>query len=152
MITQKPTSLAELLAWQAMHTRGPLETVGQFLKRRLVSHANSLVEDPHVRPQDIVATCEMTGDDAVGLIFDQMDAALTWDEPFRSHFLEDAQEWFVGTDIDELVAQFERHRGLTQAQKSLIEAALDGRVTLSDDGQVAVVRHTPAVQAQCDLS
>lgn len=138
-----PVTLKDLTAWLAPHRKAETETTGEFLKRRLISHAGSLVEEPHMKPQAIIAICELTGDDPIPLIFDEMDCALTWNEPFRGHFFEDARTWLVGTDLDELVAQVGSHRERVSDAKRLTAAALDGHLRLLGDGtldQVAVVR------------
>lgn len=138
-----PATLKDLTAWLAPHRRAGPENTGEFLKRRLISHAGSLVEEPHVTPQAIVAICKLTGDDPIPLIVDELDRALTWNEPFRSHFFDDARTWFVETDLDELVAQVSRHRERVSDAKRLAAAALDGHLRLLGEGtldQVAVVR------------
>jgi hypothetical protein len=136
-------TLKDLAAWLSPHRKAEAETTGEFLKRRLISHARSLVEEPHMKPHEIIAICKITGDDPIALIFDEVDCALTWNEPFRSYFFDDARTWLVGTDLDELVAQIVRHREGAADAKLLVDAALDGRLRILGDGihdQVAVVR------------
>jgi|LauGreSBDMM110SN_4_FD.fasta_scaffold217067_2 hypothetical protein len=136
-------TLKNLAAWLAPHRKAETETTGEFLKRRLTSHAGSLVQEPYVTPQAIIAICKITGDDPIALIFDEVDCALTWNEPFRSYFFDDARTWLVGTDLDELVAQIVRHREGAADAKLLVDAALDGRLRILGDGthdQVAAVR------------
>ena len=94
-------------------------------------------------PQAIVDICKLTGDYPISLIFGETDYALTLNEPFRSNFLDDARTWLVGTDLDQLVAQVDRHRERVVDGKRLIAAALDGHLKLLGAGtldQVAVVR------------
>ena len=143
MNNQKPASVNDLIAWQSSHRKRDDESVGKFLNRRLVSYAASLTEEPHVAPQTIVATCKLTGDDPIHLIFAQTDHAMTWDDPFKSHFLDDARSWLTETGLDELMGQLERHRDSVNDDRLLMQAALDGLLRLVDDGsngQIAVVR------------
>jgi hypothetical protein len=138
-----PATLKDLTAWLAPHRKSETETTGEFLKRRLTSHAGSLVEEVYLTPQAIIAICRLTGDDPIPLIFEEMDCALAWSEPFRGYFFDDARTWLVETDLDGLVAQIVRHRERVADAKLLVDAALDGRLRILGDGthdQVAAVR------------
>lgn len=141
-MNSRPTTLAELTASLEPHTRAERETVAAFLNRRLRAYGQALLEEPHVAPNTIDAICDLTGDDPVRLILDQLEAVTGWDEPFKNHVLQDFRQWFLGCSEDELVHKFERHREHTNDRRGLIEAALDGRLKLVDDepyGQVAVI-------------
>ena len=129
----KAATLNDLIAFQTPPRKTDDETVGQFLRRRLIAHAESCVEEPHVTPAAIVSACALVGADPIQLIFDQMDQAMRWDEPFRSHFFDDAREWFVSTDIDELMKQLDQHRERRADHVALVQAVLDGKVIIGGD-------------------
>ncbi|MFN4295244.1 MAG: hypothetical protein ACK4FB_00245 [Brevundimonas sp.] len=134
-----PATLNDLIAFQAPHQKGEKEPVGEFLKRRLIAHAESYVEEPHVSPAAIASACKLLGADPIQLILDQEEEVTSWDEPFRSHFFEDAKEWFVNTGLDDLMAQLDQHHERRRGQQKLVQATLDGKVRIAGDA-LAILR------------
>jgi hypothetical protein len=121
-----PATLNDLTARLAPHRKAETETTGEFLKRRLISHAGSVVEEPSMKPQAIVAICELTGDDPIPLIFDELDCGLTWSESLRGHFYDETRTQLAGTRLDVMVSQVDRYREEVSINKRFFFARLDG--------------------------
>ncbi|MDP1912094.1 hypothetical protein [Brevundimonas sp.] len=138
--TTNPATLKDLIAWQALNLKTDDESVGQFLKRRLTSRGTSLTDGSSNDPIATAAASDPPGGDPHALIFDEMGSALVFDERFRALFFEGVRRGIVATDVADALAEANRQRDSAGAGKALVQAALDGRLTLFDENRFALIR------------
>ena len=146
------TTLIDLITWQARRRKADDDSVWSFLERSLNQRAASLGEERRVHRQMMVPTGASADHDAVALLLEETVLALQADGQFRTGFFDGPGRMIVGTQLEAVSAEAERHCDRATSGRALVQAAVERRLTLPGDSYLAMIRAADLAPAESQPS
>lgn len=147
-----PATLRDMIAWLALNLKADDESIDQFLKGCLTSRAALHYRGTSADLAPIDDASDLPGCEPDASIFEEMEIALLTDERFRNRFFKGAWRAFITSDAAEAPPEANGLWDGERVGKVLVEAALDGRLALFDEGRIAMVRPADHTDAGSPLS